>query len=37
MRKLVASGNKVPDGEQALQDWVTKMVEIIGEENKHNG
>jgi hypothetical protein len=36
MRKLVASGNRVPDGEQALQDWITKMVEIIGEENKHN-
>jgi len=33
MRKLVASGNKVPDGEQALQDWINKMIEIIREEN----
>lgn len=32
MRKLVASGQPVPDGEQALQDWIEKMIQIISEE-----
>lgn len=32
MRKIVASGQSIPDGEQALQDWIDKMVEIIKDE-----
>ncbi len=32
MRKIVASGQPVPDGEQALQDWIEKMIQIINEE-----
>jgi len=32
IRKLVASGQPIPDGEQALHDWIDKMVQIINEE-----
>lgn len=32
MRKIVAMGQPVPDSEQALHDWIEKMIQIINEE-----
>jgi hypothetical protein len=32
MRKIVASGQSIPDGELALQDWIQKMIHIIQDE-----
>ena len=32
-RKLVASGNPLPDGDIALQDWIEKMIKIIKDEH----